>query len=94
VAHSLIEGWYLPISCYDKKPWNAHVSSLSAFWPGLQVSIGNVRPAAELHVQYYTIWSYYEAIPDITNLVNSRSSNDGTSYPLRPELIESTYYLF
>jgi hypothetical protein len=67
---------------------------LSAFWPGLEVSIGNVGPAAELHLQYYTIWSYYEAIPDITSLENSALSTDGSSYPLRPELIESTYYLF
>jgi hypothetical protein len=33
-------------------------------------------------------------MPDIMNLANGRTAADGSGYPLRPELIESNYYLY
>lgn len=68
------------------------VDSLSAFWPGLQVLAGDVENAIRSHLYYWKLWEKHSAIPEAFNYINKTAEWNG--YPLRPEAIESTYYLY
>jgi mannosidase alpha-like ER degradation enhancer 1 len=68
------------------------VDSLSAFWPGMQVLAGDLEGAMKSHQFYFTIWRRFHAMPERFDF-RWRSVNL-PHYPLRPELIESTYMLY
>ncbi|KAJ9111659.1 hypothetical protein QFC19_001017 [Naganishia cerealis] len=68
------------------------VDSLSAFWPGLQVLAGDVENAIRSHLYYWKLWEKHSAMPEAFNYINKTAEWNG--YPLRPEAIESTYYLY
>ncbi|KAI9319623.1 glycoside hydrolase [Dichotomocladium elegans] len=70
-------------------PW---IDSLSAFWPGLQVLYGDLDAAIKGHLVFYNIWRKYHALPERFDFY--RKSVDIGFYPLRPEFVESTYYLY
>ena len=58
----------------------------------LQVLAGDIEEAICTHAVYYSIWRRYSALPERfdwnTKLPNVKF------YPLRPELVESTYLLY
>ncbi|KAL1922501.1 uncharacterized protein VTP21DRAFT_10040 [Calcarisporiella thermophila] len=68
------------------------VDSLSAFFPGLQVLYGDLDSAVKSHLLYYNIWRKYGALPERFDLHTQHINI--ASYPLRPELVESTYFLY
>lgn len=68
------------------------MDSLAAFWPGLQVSAGDLEGAIYLHQMYFTIWRKYSALPERFDFAHKNVAIE--SYPLRPELAESTYFLY
>lgn len=57
-----------------------------------QVLIGDVEDAICLHAFYYAIWKRYGALPERYNW--QLQAPDVPFYPLRPELVESTYLLY
>ncbi|KAJ3067834.1 ER degradation-enhancing alpha-mannosidase-like protein 1 [Podochytrium sp. JEL0797] len=68
------------------------VDSLSAFFPGLQVLHGDLEHAIKAHFVHFTIWQKFRAFPERFDFA-MRMAGIG-HYPLRPELIESTYFLY
>ena len=44
------------------------VSSLSAFWPALQVLAGDVKKAQASHGAFYSIWKKYSSMPEIFDM--------------------------
>lgn len=68
------------------------IDSLSAFWPGVQVLYGDLDAAVKGHLVFYNIWRKYHALPERFDFY--RKTVDIGFYPLRPEFIESTYYLY
>ncbi|KAJ2774135.1 hypothetical protein IWQ56_000705, partial [Coemansia nantahalensis] len=68
------------------------VDALSAFFPGLMVLAGDVDGAESAYLLYYHLWRRFRAMPERFNL-NLREP-DIAYYVLRPEFIESTYYLY
>nr|CAB3240820.1 ER degradation-enhancing alpha-mannosidase-like protein 1 [Phallusia mammillata] len=71
---------------------NTWVDSLQAFLPGLLVLNGDIEEAICCHALYYTIWKKFDALPERFNW--HLKLPDVQFYPLRPELIESTYLLY
>ncbi|KAH7331607.1 hypothetical protein KP509_20G042800 [Ceratopteris richardii] len=69
-------------------------NSLQAFWPGLQVLAGDLEPARHTHKAFFSVWKRYGFTPEGFNLATSSVQPGQRSYPLRPELIESTYWLY
>ncbi|KAJ6509896.1 alpha mannosidase-like protein [Mycena vitilis] len=84
--------WYRPVNMYSGDTAYFTVDSLSAFWPGLQVLAGDVQNAIKLHMIYYNLWRKHSGLPEVydTNFKQATSHQ----YPLRPEFIESTWYLY
>lgn len=58
----------------------------------LKVLNGDIEEAICMHAFYYAIWQRYGALPERYNW-NMRVP-EVLFYPLRPELVESTYLLY
>ncbi|XP_009582466.1 PREDICTED: ER degradation-enhancing alpha-mannosidase-like protein 1 [Fulmarus glacialis] len=83
---------YVNVNMFTGQLMNTWIDSLQAFFPGLQVLIGDVEDAICLHAFYYAIWKRYGALPERYNW--QLQAPDVPFYPLRPELVESTYLLY
>ncbi|KAK7089469.1 hypothetical protein V1264_024679 [Littorina saxatilis] len=67
------------------------MDALLAFWPGLQVLKGDLVPAIETHEMLYHVMQRHNFIPEaFTTDFRVHWGN----HPLRPEFIESTYFLY
>lgn len=67
------------------------MDALLAFWPGLQVLKGDIKPAVETHEMLYQVMKRHKFIPEaFTTDFQVHWGN----HPLRPEFLESTYFLF
>ncbi|DBA72271.1 TPA: hypothetical protein ACH3X2_010653 [Trebouxia sp. C0005] len=73
------------------QPW---ISSLSAFWPGLQALAGQVEDAKKLLAAWVYAWTQFDGLPDLFDMSASERHPLQKGYPLRPELMESTYLLY
>uniref|UniRef100_T1IJL9 alpha-1,2-Mannosidase n=1 Tax=Strigamia maritima TaxID=126957 RepID=T1IJL9_STRMM len=70
-------------------PW---IDSLQVAFAGVQVLNGDIEEAICVHALYYAIWRLYSALPERFNW--QKIAPEVYFYPLRPELIESTYMLY
>ncbi|KAL0902417.1 hypothetical protein ABMA27_000294 [Loxostege sticticalis] len=66
------------------------MDALLAFWPGLQVLLGDVRPAVETHEMLYQVMQRHTFIPEA---FTTDFQVHWGQHPLRPEFLESTYFL-
>ncbi|KAJ8378960.1 hypothetical protein AAFF_G00232540 [Aldrovandia affinis] len=83
---------YVNVNMFSGQIMNTWIDSLQAFFPGLQVLNGDVENAICLHAFYYAIWKRFGALPERYNW--QLQTPDVLFYPLRPELVESTYLLY
>eukprot|EP00878_Enallax_costatus_P019616 GHUV01020699.1.p1 GENE.GHUV01020699.1~~GHUV01020699.1.p1 ORF type:complete len:1177 (+),score=371.08 GHUV01020699.1:336-3866(+) len=72
------------------KPW---VSSLGAFWPAMQVLAGQRDDATRLHSNFTAAWTTWGWLPELFGADLSAVHPEDPGYNLRPEHIESTWYL-
>lgn len=86
--------WYLEVNMNSAVVVWPLFNSLQAFWPGLQVLAGDLEPAIRTHKAFFSVWKRYGFTPEGFNLATSSVQPGQRSYPLRPELIESTYWLY
>lgn len=78
------------------------IDLLGAFWSGLQVLTGQLQDAIKTHLVYLKLWDRFDLIPERWNFLFNKQQFEGHEseaillewYPLRPEFIESTYYLY
>ncbi|KAF9469122.1 alpha mannosidase-like protein [Collybia nuda] len=84
--------WYQTVNMNSGDVAYHTIDSLSAFWPGLQVLAGDVQSAIKLHLIYYNLWRQYSGLPEVFDTNYKRATSH--QYPLRPEFIESTWYLY
>lgn len=86
--------WYVEVNMNSAAIVWPLFNSLQAFWPGLQVLAGDIEPAMRTHTAFFSVWQRYGFTPEGFNLATSSVQHGQKSYPLRPELIESTYWLY
>lgn len=67
--------------------------SLMAFWPGMQVLLGELNPAARSTNAFTLVREFFGLLPERFNFGNWRVDGGGGASPLRPELLESIYFL-
>lgn len=67
------------------------MSSLLAFWPGLQVLKGDIKPAIETHEMLYQVIQRHNFLPEA---FTTDFQVHWGQHPLRPEFLESTYILY
>ncbi|XP_013410310.1 ER degradation-enhancing alpha-mannosidase-like protein 3 isoform X4 [Lingula anatina] len=66
------------------------MDALTAFWPGLQVLKGDIKPAIEIHELLYQITQRHNFLPEA---FTTDFRVHWGQHPLRPEFVESTYFL-
>ncbi|KAI3421157.1 ER degradation-enhancing alpha-mannosidase-like protein 1 [Globodera pallida] len=83
---------YLNVDIKDGTVLNTWLDALQASFAGVQVLAGDLDDAICSHAFYYAIWQKYELLPERFNW--HLKAPDVPFYPLRPEFVESTYFLF
>lgn len=68
-----------------------YIDALLAFWPGLQVLKGDIKAAIKFHESLHHIVQKHDFLPEAVLFDHSIY---WSSHLLRPEFLESTYYLF
>jgi len=84
--------WYGQADMNTGKRTTTEYGALDAFFPAVLVLSGDVDRAAMLQDTGYRMWNFAGIEPDKFNYVEQKITNP--EYPLRPEIIESAYYLY
>jgi hypothetical protein len=66
--------------------------ALDAFYPGLLAYSGDIDRARRLQASSFTMWKLHGIEPEAYDYRKRRITAAG--YPLRPEIVESTWYLY
>ncbi len=84
--------FFINVDYATGKAFNHWLDALSASFAGVQVLAGDLEEAICTHALYYSIWRRYEAMPERFDW--NLKAPSVRFYPLRPELVESTYLLY
>ncbi|PIN26416.1 Glycosyl hydrolase, family 47 [Handroanthus impetiginosus] len=86
--------WYHEADMRTGRATYWQLTSLQAFWPGLQVLVGDIAAANLSHREFFYVWQKYGVLPERYLLDHQMLHPTEKYYPLRPEFAESTFYLY
>ncbi|CAL4885308.1 unnamed protein product [Urochloa decumbens] len=86
--------WYHEADMRTGEATHWQLTSLQAFWPGLQTLLGDVAAANLSHREFYNVWQKFGVLPERYLLDYGMLHPTEKYYPLRPEFAESTFYLY
>jgi mannosidase alpha-like ER degradation enhancer 2 len=86
------ELWYGHVDMNTGKRAATTYGALDAFFPTVLALGGDLKRASRLQESSYKMWMKYDIEPEEINYQTMEVTSPG--YPLRPEIIESTYYLY
>ncbi len=86
------ELWYGHADMQTGKRTKTEYGALDAFFPALFAFSGDLERARRLQVSSFKMWNLYGIEPETLDYKTMRVV--AGSYHLRPEIIESTYYLY
>jgi hypothetical protein len=86
------ELWYGHADMQTGKRTETTYGALDAFFPGLLAFSGDLARAHRLQASSFRMWNLYGIEPEILDYKTMHVVNG--SYRLRPEIVESTYYLY
>ncbi len=84
--------WYGHVNMNTGARTKTWFGALDAFFPGELALSGDLKCAARLEDSCYKMWSVAGIEPEVLDYSDMKIVNPG--YPLRPEIIESDYYLY
>jgi hypothetical protein len=83
--------WYGQVGMYSGTRLSHHFEALAAFFPGTLALAGDLDRARRLQASTYKMWTTFGVEPEAIDYRSMTIVDDG--YVLRPEIIESAYYL-
>jgi Glycosyl hydrolase family 47 len=86
------ELWYCTVDMNNGERLNTNFGALDAFFPAVLALSGDIERAQQLQKSCYKMWMLYGIEPEEINYSTMEINYDG--YILRPENIESAYYLY
>src|SRR5438874_8478520 len=86
------ELWYGRADMQTGKRTQTIYGALDAFFPALLALSGDLTRAPRLQASSFKMWNLYGVEPEILDYKTMRVV--GPAYHLRPEIVESTYYLY
>ncbi|HXI23945.1 MAG TPA: glycoside hydrolase family 47 protein [Pyrinomonadaceae bacterium] len=86
------ELWYGHADMNSGKRTSTVYGALDAFFPAVLALSGDLRRARRLQSSSFKMWQLNHIEPEELDFSNMRVTSPG--YPLRPEIVESTYYLY
>jgi ER degradation enhancer, mannosidase alpha-like 2 len=84
--------WYGEADMNTGARTGTHFGALAAFFPGTLALSGDLNRAARLEDSCYKMWTTFGIEPEVINYDTMKILSPG--YELRPEIIESAYYLY
>lgn len=84
--------WYGQVDMNTGKRVSTHFEALAAFFPAVLARDGDEDRAKRLEESAYKMWTTFGVEPD--EIDYSTMKIVAPEYPLRPEIIESAYYLY
>lgn len=84
--------WYGHADMNSGKRTATEYGALDAFFPGLLALSGDVERAARLQDSSFRMWNLHGIEPEVLDYQTMRVASPG--YELRPEIVESTFYLY
>ena len=84
--------WYAQVDMNTGKKVSTHFGALDAFFPAVLARSGEVDTARRLEESAYKMWTTFGIEPEEIDYKTMQVTSPG--YPLRPEVIESAYYLY
>lgn len=94
MKHYHEDGWYHEAHMDTAAGTHFQATSLQAFWPGMQVLVGDIEAAAATHERLMSVWKRYGVFPERFMYKDNALHPTEKYYPLRPELAESTAMLY
>ena len=93
VADSTSNGlWYGEVNMFSGKRTGTSFGSLEAFYPALLALSGDTKRAKALEESCFRMWALYHIEPEEFDYATMKVT--AKQYHLRPEIIESAYYLY
>ena len=86
------ELWYGHSDMTTGKRTETTSGALDAFFPAVLALSGDLKRAKRLQDSSFKMWQVHGIEPEVFNYQTMKVEHAG--YPLRPEIIESTYYLY
>jgi mannosidase alpha-like ER degradation enhancer 2 len=83
--------WYGQTNMYSGAWLSHHFEALAAFFPGTLALSGDLDRARRLQTSTFKMWTTFGIEPEMIDYRSMTIVDDG--YQLRPEIIESAYYL-
>jgi ER degradation enhancer, mannosidase alpha-like 2 len=83
--------WYNQVDMNTGKRISTRYGALDAFFPAVLARSGDLDRARRLQESSYKMWTMFHIEPEEMDYSNFKIIHPG--YPLRPEIIESAYYL-
>jgi mannosidase alpha-like ER degradation enhancer 2 len=83
--------WYGSADMNTGKREAAHFGALDAFFPAVLALSGDLNRAKRLQESAYKMWTTFRIEPEEIDYLSMKITYEG--YALRPEIIESAYYL-
>lgn len=84
--------WYGHADMNTGKRTSTTTGALDAFFPAILAMDGDLNRARALQDSMFHMWQLNGIEPEVYNYKTGRVEHGG--YPLRPEIVESTYYLY
>ena len=83
--------WYGQVDMNTGKRVGTDFGALDAFFPGTLALSGDIDRARQLEDSAFKMWTWFGVEPEAIDYSNMKIAYDG--YALRPEIIESAFYL-
>ena len=83
--------WYGQVDMNTGKRVGTYFGALDAFFPGTLALAGDIDRGRQLEDSAFKMWTRYGVEPEAIDYSNMKIAYDG--YALRPEIIESAFYL-
>ncbi|MEJ7622830.1 MAG: glycoside hydrolase family 47 protein [Pyrinomonadaceae bacterium] len=84
--------WYGHADMNTGARMKPHTGALDAFFPGVLALGGDLNRARALQDSMFKMWQAHGIEPEVYNYKTGKVEHGG--YPLRPEIVESTYILY
>lgn len=84
--------WYGHADMSSGRRTRTHYGALDAFFPAVLALSGDIKNAKALQASSFRMWQLHGIEPEVLDYRKMEVVHAG--YPLRPEIVESTYYLF
>jgi hypothetical protein len=88
--------WFTEVDMFSGKQQRKRVENLDAFWPGMEATLGFTHLGAQQLNAFYAVATDLGFLPEEIDFHLWQSGKGALNgfYPLRPELIESTYHQY